>query len=72
LTQFCKAKSTFSCITNLTESTFFDTAANLSISATLSYFSATFCNILPYDLSRALSLAVVALSAAFGPNYVLN
>lgn len=71
-TQFCRAKSTFSCMTSLTVSTFLVTEANLSTSDKLSYFWHIFCNKLPHVLSRELSFAVTAFSPAFAENYGMN
>jgi hypothetical protein len=67
-TQFCKAMSTFSCMTIFTLSTFFCTAANLSTSARLSNFWHLFMSKLAETLSRARSLAVRALSPYLAEN----
>lgn len=54
-TQFARATWTFSCRTSLTASTLFMTAASLSTSARLSYFSHNFRSISPELLSRPFS-----------------
>lgn len=69
LTQFWSARSTFSCITSFTVSTFFVTDASLSTSSRLSYFWQIFCSKLPHVLSRALSFAMVAFSPALAENW---
>lgn len=72
LTQFWSARSTFSCITSFTVSTFFVTDASLSTSSRLSYFWQIFCSKLPHVLSRALSFAMVAFSPALAENCINN
>lgn len=71
-TQFWSARSTFSCITSFTVSTFFVTDASLSTSSRLSYFWQIFWSRLPHVLSRALSFAMVAFSPALAENCFNN
>ena len=60
LTQLASATLTFSCITTLIVSTFFVTAANLSISARLLYFAHIVSKSDAHDLLYALSFASAA------------